>query len=151
VLAVGIVAVVFGIIVLANIWGSVHLVYLRWLFLLLRASCSSSSGGKTGRIVAGIIAIIAASRLSFSRGVGQDRLPPSASLHLGRLGGHRYDRRARRGVGWSSARSSSPSSAGVIIWPAHGDAVDDPRRLLGAHSASRRSSRRSLRRALKGT
>ena len=62
VLAVGIVAVVFGIIVLANIWGSVHLVAIfAGLFLLFAGILQFFMGGgaKTGRIVAGIIAIVA--------------------------------------------------------------------------------------------
>lgn len=62
VLAVGIVAVVFGILVLANIWGSVHLVAIfAGLFLLFAGILQFfiGGGGKTGRIVAGIIAIIA--------------------------------------------------------------------------------------------
>jgi uncharacterized membrane protein HdeD (DUF308 family) len=62
VLAVGIVAVVFGILVLANIWGSVHLVaILAGLFLLFAGILQFFIGGgsKTGRVVAGVIAIIA--------------------------------------------------------------------------------------------
>jgi hypothetical protein len=62
VLAVGIVAVVFGILVLANIWGSVHLVAIfAGLFLLFAGILQFfvGGGGKTGRIVAGAIAIIA--------------------------------------------------------------------------------------------
>ena len=46
VLAVGIVAVVFGILVLANIWGSVHLVPSSPASSCCSpASCSSSSAG----------------------------------------------------------------------------------------------------------
>ncbi len=62
VLAVGIVAVVFGILVLANIWGSVHLVAIfAGLFLLFAGILQFfiGGGGKTGRVVAGVIAIIA--------------------------------------------------------------------------------------------
>jgi uncharacterized membrane protein HdeD (DUF308 family) len=62
VLAVGIVAVVFGILVLANIWGSVHLVAIfAGLFLLFAGVLQFflGGGGRTGRIVAGVIAIIA--------------------------------------------------------------------------------------------
>ena len=62
VLAVGIVAVVFGILVLANIWGSVHLVAVfAGLFLLFAGILQFFAGGgaRTGRIVAGVIAIIA--------------------------------------------------------------------------------------------
>jgi uncharacterized membrane protein HdeD (DUF308 family) len=62
VLAVGIVAVVFGIIVLANIWGSVHLVAIfAGLFLLFAGILQFFVGGgaRGGRIVAGIIAIVA--------------------------------------------------------------------------------------------
>ncbi len=62
VLAVGIVAVVFGILVLANIWGSVHLVAVfAGLFLLFAGILQFfvGGGGKTGRVIAGIIAIIA--------------------------------------------------------------------------------------------
>jgi uncharacterized membrane protein HdeD (DUF308 family) len=61
VLAVGIVAVVFGILVLANIWGSVHLVAIfAGLFLLFAGILQFfiGGGGKTGRIVAGVVAII---------------------------------------------------------------------------------------------
>jgi uncharacterized membrane protein HdeD (DUF308 family) len=62
VLAVGIVAVVFGILVLANIWGSVHLVAIfAGLFLLFAGILQFfvGGGGRTGRIVAGVIAIVA--------------------------------------------------------------------------------------------
>jgi uncharacterized membrane protein HdeD (DUF308 family) len=62
VLAVGVVAVVFGILVLANIWGSVHLVAIfAGLFLLFAGILQFflGGGGKTGRIIAGVIAIIA--------------------------------------------------------------------------------------------
>lgn len=62
VLAVGIVAVVFGIIVLANIWGSVHLVAVfAGLFLLFAGILQffAGRGGRTGRIVAGVIAVVA--------------------------------------------------------------------------------------------
>jgi uncharacterized membrane protein HdeD (DUF308 family) len=62
VLAVGVVAVVFGILVLANIWGSVHLVAIfAGLFLLFAGILQFflGGGGRTGRIVAGVIAIIA--------------------------------------------------------------------------------------------
>ena len=61
VLAVGIVAVVFGILVLANIWGSVHLVAIfAGLFLLFAGILQFflGGGGKTGRIIAGVVAII---------------------------------------------------------------------------------------------
>jgi uncharacterized membrane protein HdeD (DUF308 family) len=62
VLAVGIVAAVFGILVLANIWGSVRLVaILAGLFLLFAGVLQFfiGGGGRTGRIIAGVIAIIA--------------------------------------------------------------------------------------------
>ena len=62
VLAVGIVAVVFGILVLANIWGSVHLVAIfAGLFLIFAGVLQFfiGGGGKTGRIVAGVISIVA--------------------------------------------------------------------------------------------
>ena len=62
VLAVGVVAVVFGILVLANIWGSVHLVAIfAGLFLLFAGVLQFfiGGGGKTGRVIAGVIAIIA--------------------------------------------------------------------------------------------
>lgn len=62
VLAVGVVAVVFGILVLANIWGSVHLVAIfAGLFLLFAGVLQFfiGGGGKTGRIIAGVIAIVA--------------------------------------------------------------------------------------------
>ncbi len=61
VLAVGVVAVVFGILVLANIWGSVHLVAIfAGLFLLFAGILQFfiGGGGKTGRIIAGVVAII---------------------------------------------------------------------------------------------
>lgn len=61
VLAVGVVAVVFGILVLANIWGSVHLVAIfAGLFLLFAGILQFfiGGGGKTGRIVAGVVAIV---------------------------------------------------------------------------------------------
>ena len=62
VLAVGIVAVVFGVLVLANIWGSVHLVAIfAGLFLLFAGILQFfvGGGGKTGRVIAGVIAIVA--------------------------------------------------------------------------------------------
>ncbi len=62
VLAVGIVAAVFGILVLANIWGSVRLVaILAGLFLLFAGVLQFflGGGGRTGRVIAGVIAIIA--------------------------------------------------------------------------------------------
>jgi len=62
VLAVGIVAVVFGVIVLANIWGSVQLVAIfAGLFLLFAGILQFFVGGgaRAGRIAAGAIAIIA--------------------------------------------------------------------------------------------
>jgi uncharacterized membrane protein HdeD (DUF308 family) len=62
VLAVGIVAVVFGIIVLANIWGSVRLVAIfAGLFLLFAGILQFFAGGgsRNGRIAAGVIAVIA--------------------------------------------------------------------------------------------
>jgi drug/metabolite transporter (DMT)-like permease len=68
VLAVGIVAVVFGILVLANIWGSVHLVAIfAGLFLLFAGVLQFfiGGGGKTGRVVAGVIAIVAGVALIF--------------------------------------------------------------------------------------
>jgi drug/metabolite transporter (DMT)-like permease len=61
VLAVGVVAVVFGILVLANIWGGVHLVAIfAGLFLLFAGILQFfiGGGGKTGRIIAGVVAII---------------------------------------------------------------------------------------------
>jgi uncharacterized membrane protein HdeD (DUF308 family) len=61
VLAVGIVAVVFGILVLANIWGSVHLVAVfAGLFLLFAGILQFfvGGGGRTGRIIAGVVAIV---------------------------------------------------------------------------------------------
>jgi uncharacterized membrane protein HdeD (DUF308 family) len=62
VLAVGVIAVVFGIIVLANIWASVHLVAIfAGLFLLFAGILQFFAGGgsRGGRIVAGVVAIIA--------------------------------------------------------------------------------------------
>ena len=61
VLAVGIVAVVFGILVLANIWGSVHLVAIfAGLFLIFAGIVQFFGGGaKTGASFAGVIAIVA--------------------------------------------------------------------------------------------
>lgn len=61
--AVGIVAVVFGIIVLANIWASIHLVAIfAGLFLLFAGALQffvGGSAGRTGRVIAGILAIAA--------------------------------------------------------------------------------------------
>jgi uncharacterized membrane protein HdeD (DUF308 family) len=63
VFAVGIVAVVFGIIVLANIWGSVRLVAIfAGLFLIFAGVLQFFAGGRTGRtgrLIAGVIAIVA--------------------------------------------------------------------------------------------
>jgi len=62
VLAVGVVATVFGILVLANIWGSVHLVAIfAGLFLLFAGILQFfvGGGGRSGRVIAGVIAIIA--------------------------------------------------------------------------------------------
>ena len=60
--ALGIVALVFGIIVLANIWASIHLVAIfAGLFLLFAGIMQFFAGGgaRGGRIVAGILAIVA--------------------------------------------------------------------------------------------
>ena len=62
-LAVGIVSIVFGIIVLANIWGSVRLVaVLAGLFLLfagvVQLATMSGARGKGGRIFSGLLAVI---------------------------------------------------------------------------------------------
>jgi uncharacterized membrane protein HdeD (DUF308 family) len=62
--AVGVVAIVFGIIVLANIWASVRLVAIfAGLFLLYAGVMhfvgATSSGRRAGRIAAGVVAIIA--------------------------------------------------------------------------------------------
>ena len=60
--ALGIVALVFGIIVLANIWASIHLVAIfAGLFLLFAGIMQFFAGGgaRGGRIVAGILAILA--------------------------------------------------------------------------------------------
>ena len=62
-LAVGIVSIVFGIIVLANIWGSVRLVaVLAGLFLLfagvVQLATMSGARSKGGRIVSGLLAVI---------------------------------------------------------------------------------------------
>lgn len=62
VFAVGIVAIVFGVIVLANIWASVQLVAIfAGLFLLFAGILQFFVGGgaRAGRIAAGVIAIIA--------------------------------------------------------------------------------------------
>jgi uncharacterized membrane protein HdeD (DUF308 family) len=61
-LAIGVVAVIFGIIVLANIWGSVQLVAIfAGLFLLFAGILQFFAGGRArgGRIAAGIIAVVA--------------------------------------------------------------------------------------------
>jgi uncharacterized membrane protein HdeD (DUF308 family) len=63
-LAIGIVAIVFGIVVLANIWGSVRLVaILAGLFLIFAGVMQFVSmrghRRKTGRIVSGVIALAA--------------------------------------------------------------------------------------------
>ena len=60
--AVGVVAVVFGIIVLANIWATVHLVAIfAGLFLLFAGILQFFLGGGTraGRVIAGVLAIVA--------------------------------------------------------------------------------------------
>jgi uncharacterized membrane protein HdeD (DUF308 family) len=62
--ALGVVAVVFGIIVLANIWASVHLVAIfAGLFLvfagIMQFVHSAGAERKTGRIVSGILLLIA--------------------------------------------------------------------------------------------
>ena len=62
-LAVGIVAIIFGIIVLANIWGSVRLVaILAGLFLIfagiVQLATMSGARRRGGRIVSGVLAII---------------------------------------------------------------------------------------------
>jgi uncharacterized membrane protein HdeD (DUF308 family) len=60
--ALGIVALVFGIIVLANIWASIHLVAIfAGLFLLFAGIMQffAGSGARGGRAVAGILAIVA--------------------------------------------------------------------------------------------
>lgn len=63
-LAVGVVAIVFGIIVLANIWGSVRLVAVfAGLFLIfagiVQLATSGSVQRRGGRIFAGLLALIA--------------------------------------------------------------------------------------------
>jgi uncharacterized membrane protein HdeD (DUF308 family) len=63
-LAIGIVAIVFGVIVLANIWGSVRLVaILAGLFLIFAGVMQFVSmrgrERRTGRIVSGVIALAA--------------------------------------------------------------------------------------------
>jgi uncharacterized membrane protein HdeD (DUF308 family) len=62
-LAVGIVAIIFGILVLANIWGSVRLVaILAGLFLVFAGIAQLASLGgarrRGGRILSGVIALI---------------------------------------------------------------------------------------------
>jgi len=60
--ALGIVSVAFGVIVLANIWASIHLVAVfAGLFLLFAGIMQFFSGGsgRTGRIIAGLVAIVA--------------------------------------------------------------------------------------------
>ena len=62
-LAAGIVAVVFGIIVLANIWGSVRLVaILAGLFLvfagIIQLVHAAGAERKTGRIIGGLVILI---------------------------------------------------------------------------------------------
>ena len=69
-LAVGIVAVVFGIIVLANIWSSVRLVAILAGLFLIFAGVMQFVGArghrrKGGRIVSGIIALVAGIVLVF--------------------------------------------------------------------------------------
>jgi len=62
VLAVGIVAVVFGVLVLANLWASLHLVAVfAGLFLLFAGILQFfiGSGATTGRVVAGVVAVVA--------------------------------------------------------------------------------------------
>jgi len=62
--ALGVVALVFGIVVLANIWASVHLVAIfAGLFLLfagvLQLVSRSAGRSRAGRIFAGLLAIVA--------------------------------------------------------------------------------------------
>lgn len=62
--ALGVVAIVFGLVVLANIWASVHLVAIfAGLFLLfagvMQLVSRSTGRSRTGRIFAGLIAIVA--------------------------------------------------------------------------------------------
>jgi len=60
--ALGIVSIAFGVIVLANIWASIHLVAVfAGLFLLFAGVMQFFSGGsgRTGRIIAGLVAIVA--------------------------------------------------------------------------------------------
>ena len=62
-LGVGIVAIIFGIVVLANIWGSVRLVaVLAGLFLIfagvVQLATMSGARRRGGRIVSGVLAVI---------------------------------------------------------------------------------------------
>ena len=62
--ALGVVALVFGLVVLANIWASVHLVAVfAGLFLLfagvMQLVSRSTGRSRTGRIFAGLLAIVA--------------------------------------------------------------------------------------------
>ena len=61
--AVGVVALVFGILVLANIWASVHLVAIfAGLFLIFAGVIqlfAGGGGGRGGRIIAGLTALVA--------------------------------------------------------------------------------------------
>ena len=126
VLAVGIVAVVFGILVLANIWGSVHLVAIfAGLFLLFAGILQFfvGGGGKTGRIIAGDHRHRRRRRAHrLARGVGQDRRRHRRP-RLPHLGRRRWPSppspRAARGTASSSASAFILAVVGLvfIIWP----------------------------------
>ena len=68
--ALGVVAIIFGIIVLANIWASVHLVAIfAGLFLafagLMQFVNAAGAEKKTGRIIAGVLFLVAGLALIF--------------------------------------------------------------------------------------
>ena len=68
--ALGVVAIIFGVIVLANIWASVHLVAIfAGLFLafagLMQFVNAAGAERKTGRIIAGVVFLVAGLALIF--------------------------------------------------------------------------------------
>ena len=68
--ALGVVAIIFGIVVLANIWASVHLVSIfAGLFLafagLMQFVNVAGAEKKTGRIIAGVLFLVAGLALIF--------------------------------------------------------------------------------------
>ena len=61
--ALGVVAIIFGVIVLANIWASVHLVAI--FAGLMQFVNAAGAERKTGRIIAGVVFLVAGLALIF--------------------------------------------------------------------------------------